>query len=111
MTGFNVQKCKVDITALLDDGCAVHVIFSPHVWESGYQNLGNFYLWNPESWALESGIQSCWNPGIPLTIGIPNPSPTENDFESSSWNSESIHAVESRIQDCLRFPYIGRIFA
>ena len=49
MTRFNVHKCKVDITALLDDGCAVHVIISPHVWESGYQNLGNFYLWNPES--------------------------------------------------------------
>ena len=30
---------------------------SPHVRESGFRNPGIFCLWNPESWALESGIQ------------------------------------------------------
>ena len=31
---------------------------SPHVRESGIRNPTFFCLWNPESWALESGIQS-----------------------------------------------------
>ena len=31
---------------------------SPHVRESGIRNPTFFSLWNPESWALESGIQS-----------------------------------------------------
>ena len=31
---------------------------SPHVRESGIRNPTFFRLWNPESWALESGIQS-----------------------------------------------------
>ena len=30
---------------------------SPHVRESGFRNPGTFCSWNPESWALESGIQ------------------------------------------------------
>ena len=30
---------------------------SPYVRESRFRNPGNFSLWNPESWALESGIQ------------------------------------------------------
>ena len=30
---------------------------SPHVRESGFRNPGIFCSWNPESWALESGIQ------------------------------------------------------
>ena len=33
-------------------------------------------LWNPESWVLESGIQ-LKESGIPLTIGIQNPSATD----------------------------------
>ena len=35
-------------------------------------NSGNFCLWNPDTWALESGIQ-LMESGIPLTIGIRNP--------------------------------------
>ena len=31
--------------------------YSSHVRESGFRNPGIFCLWNPESWALESGIQ------------------------------------------------------
>ena len=46
----------------------------------GIRNLGNFCLWNPESWALESGIQ-LKKYGIPLTmIGIQNPSSTDKDW-------------------------------
>ena len=45
---------------------------SPHVGECGFRNPGKFYLWNPESWALESGMQ-LKETGIPLKIGILNP--------------------------------------
>ena len=44
----------------------------PHVRESGFRNPGSFCLWNPESWALESGIQHKES-GILLKIGIQNP--------------------------------------
>ena len=47
-----------------------------HVRESG--NGENFCLWNPESWALESGIT--------LTIEIRNPSSTDKNMESSIWS-------------------------
>ena len=49
--------------------------------------------WNPESWALESGTQPR-EPKIALKIGIRNQSFTDK---------------ESRIQDYLGFPYMGRI--
>ena len=45
-------------------------------------------LWNPESRVLESGTQ-LMESGIPLTIGIQNPSSTDKDLESSTWNLES----------------------
>ena len=81
---------------------------SPHVRESRFRNLGNFRTWNPESWALEPGKQ-LKESGIPQAIGILNPSSTEKDLESGNWNPESrIHDVESRIQDCLGFLYMGR---
>ena len=54
-------------------------ILSPHVRASGFRNPGKFCLRNPESLALESGIQRKES-GIPLqTIGIRNPSSTEKD--------------------------------
>ena len=49
------------------------------------------------SGALESGI--------PLTIGIGNPSSTYKEPGFGAWKS-GIHCVESRIQDCLGFPWI-----
>ena len=52
------------------------------------------------SGALESGI--------PLTIGIGNPSSTYKEPGFGAWKS-GIHCVESRIQDCLGFPCMGRI--
>jgi len=52
-------------------------VVSPHVRESGIQNPTFFGYWNPESWALESGIQSLetgiqphpllWNLGLECT--------------------------------------------
>ena len=47
----NDSMCR----AVLTDYSHSHV--SPHVRESGFRNPGIFCLWNPESWALESGIQ------------------------------------------------------
>ena len=67
---------------------------------------GNFSLWNLESWTLESGIQ-LKESGIPSTIEIPNPSPTEKESRIEYLES-GIHGVESRIQTCLGFSYIGR---
>ena len=41
--------------------------------ESGFRNPRIFCFWDPESWALESGIQ-LMDSGITLTTGIQNPS-------------------------------------
>ena len=70
-----------------------------HVRESG--NGENFCLWNPESWALESGIQ-LKESRIPL-----------NDWNPQRLESSTVFRnphVGSRIQDCLRFPiqYTGK---
>ena len=54
-------------------------------------------MWNPESWALKSGIQ-LKESRIPLTIGIQNPSSTEIQYLEYA-----INGVESPIQDCVRF--------
>ena len=52
---------------------------------------GNFCLWNPESWALESGIQCCRNP--------------ESKFHWQRYGIQylesEIHGMESRTQTCL----------
>ena len=66
--------------------------------DSGIRNPESmkFCLRNPKSWALESGIQLKGS-GIPLTIGIQNPSATDKEpgiqyLESGIWNSESLMA-------------------
>ena len=54
----------------------------------------------------ESGIQ-LEESRIPLTIGNHNPSSTDKDHGIR--NLEFVmHGAESRIQDCLEFPYTGR---
>ena len=66
------------------------------MWEiiaCGIQNL--------EILLLESGIQ-LKEFGILLTIGIRNPRSTEKE---SGYLESGIHGVESRIQECLGFPY------
>ena len=77
---------------------------SPNVRESGFPGVLEIFscgirnwsrknlLWNPESWALESGIQ-LKESGIPLTIGIRNPSST--DKESVTWNPEFKNVLDS----------------
>ena len=50
--------------------------FSPHVRESEFRKRGNFCLWNPKSWALESGIQ-LKESEIQLPIEIQNLSSTD----------------------------------
>ena len=57
----------------------------------GVQNTG---LWNLEHFSGKSGI--------PLKIGIQNPSSPDKEWNPAPWN------VESRIQDCLGFPYMGQ---
>ena len=54
-------------------------ILSPHVMASGFRNPGKFCLRNPESLALESGIQRKESGILLQTIGIRNPSSTEKD--------------------------------
>ena len=58
---------------------------------------------------IESGIQ-LKESGILLRIGIQNPSSNDKDWnqvpgnpESTTWNPES------KSEDCLGFPYIGRM--
>ena len=60
----------------------------------------------PKSWALESGIP-LKESGIPLTIRIQNPSSTDKETRIQYLES-GIDSVESRIQDCLRFRYMGQ---
>ena len=93
---------------------------SPQVRGSGFQNQrnfvcgirnqGKFWLWNPESWALESGIQ-LKESGILLTIVIQNPRSTcSTDMTKTGiqYLESRIQGVESRIQDCHGSPYNGR---
>ena len=82
-------------------------LLSPHVRDFGFRNPGNFAL----------GI---WLIGEIFACGIKKTGLWNREY--SSWNPEShlrlefaiqylesgIHAVESRIQDCLGFPYVGR---
>ena len=78
---------------------------SAHVRESWFWNPWNFCLWNMESWALECGIQLNES-GILLRIGIQSKVPLENT--GIKCLESGINGVESRIQDCLGFPYMRR---
>ena len=69
---------------------------SPRVRDSPFRNQQNFCLWNPESRALESGIQ-LKESGIPLRIGIQIPL-TKTGIK---YLESRIHSLESRIQYCL----------
>ena len=57
---------------------------SPHVRESGFWNPETFGLWNrPKSeknLLVESGMQLIKKSGIPLAIGIQNPSSTDKEW-------------------------------
>ena len=59
------------------------ILASPHVREFEFRNLGTFCSWDPESWALESGILLNES-GIPRKIGIQNPILTFKDWNQVS---------------------------
>ena len=61
-----------------------------------YPEYGKICLWNPESQALESGIQP-GESGIPLKIAIQNPSSTDKEWDP-----------ESTIQNGVGYTYMGR---
>ena len=67
--------------------------------KSGFPNPGNFFLWNPESWTLESRIQ-LKESGTLLKIGIQNPKFTNKDRNPvpGIWNPG--RGIQNRIQDC-----------
>ena len=69
----------------------------PTFQDSGFRNSGNFGVWNPQSWVLESGIQ-LKESRIPLTIGIQNPGSTEIQYLEYV-----VNGVEPPIQDCIGF--------
>ena len=73
--------------------------------ESGFWNPRNFCLWNPESWASESRIQlrNRTKSHLGSIIQVPLTKAGIQYLESR------IPGVESRMQDCLRFPYCGAI--
>ena len=78
------------------DWITISFTFSPHVRKSGFQN--------PSSRNTAQGIQNPtndWNPESKFHL---------QRLESRTWDS-GIHNVESRIQDSLGFPYMGRTFA
>ena len=78
-----------------------NVAFTPRVKESRLRNLGNFYLWNPEYVKeIQNPSNNDWNPESKFYQQI---------LESSTLES-GIHGVESRIQDCPGFPYMGQCF-
>ena len=56
-------------------------------------------MWNPESWALGYGIQFKKS-GISPTIGIWDPSSTDNAKSGIQFLKVRIHSMEFRIQDC-----------
>ena len=63
----------------------------------GIRNPGNFGIK-----ALKRGIQ-LKESGTPLTVGICNQKFTVKESD--------LHAVESKIKDCLGFPCLGIVFA
>ena len=68
-------------------------------------------MWNPESSALESGVQ-LKESGIPLVIGSENPSSTDKDWNrvpGIEYLESGIRDVESRIPSYLGLPYMGRL--
>ena len=75
---------------------------SPHERESGIREI-----FDVESGLMRFGIRNLKESEIPLTIRIRNPSST--DMNSGIQYLESgIPGVESRMQDCPGFHYIGR---
>ena len=76
----------------------------PHEVICPFRNTKSSCLWNPESWALEYGYSSRnleSYKGLESRIQAPLKKCAIKYLESG------IYGVESRIQDCLGFPYIN----
>ena len=56
---------------------------------------------------IRNTAQGIWNPTI---MGIQNPRSTDKDWKSPVFKLW-FHGMESRIQDCLGFLYMGRCFS
>lgn len=65
----------------------IQEIFACGIW-----NPEKSCLWNTESWDLESGMKLMGS-GIPKTIGIPNPSYTENEWNPVSGIRNPRHEI------------------
>ena len=63
---------------------------SPHVKESGFRNKRFFFLWNPESWTLESAIQR---------LKIRNPTNGRIQNPSFTYKENGIHCAEQSRQN------------
>ena len=59
---------------------------------TGILEFGKFGLWNPELWDFEYGIQ-LKESGIPLKIGIQDPSSTDKDGKPESTDCAIMMAV------------------
>ena len=89
MSAFLRNRTPVSSPSRGSDICLLSYFFNtwPHVRDTTIRDIlaceirnpGKFCKWNPEPWALESGIQLKQS-GIPLTIGIQNPSSTDKDW-------------------------------
>ena len=90
---------------IIDDNYKMLKKASARVRESGFWNPWNFCLWNLESWVLECGVQLNES-GILLKIGVQSKVPLEKTGKKCL--ESGIHGLESRIQDCLGFPYMRR---
>ena len=79
-----------------------------------YRNPGYFCLWNSESGEIWHGGSEILGFGIWNTAqGIRNPTYDWNPVTKTGiqYLESRIHGVESRIQDCLGFPYVRRNMA
>ena len=74
------------------------------IFACGIRNTGNFVCGIRNPGLVESGIQ-LKESRISLTVAIWNPSSTDKESEIQYLKSR-IHDMESRIQDCLAFPYM-----
>ena len=87
---------------------------SPHEKASGFRNPRNFCLSNPKSrkcLVLDSGIVCIEIRKTAQWFWIPfNDCNPGSKLHWQSLESGIGHDLESRIQDCLVFPYMGRIF-
>ena len=91
----------------------LHQVITREIFACGIQNLRKFCLWDLESRAVESEIQ-LKESGIPLTIGIQNPSSTVKDWNpvsgirnSRRWNPGSKTVLYSLSRSDLYFTSIG----